>query len=335
MVTTAPTPEVIAPRRTTRPLRSIGYRYGVIGVWIVEIILFSILVPHTFLSAANFTSLLSSQAPLILLALSLVPTLASGEIDLSIAGTMTISATLTAQLNSVYGVNIWVAVLAGIAAALVVGIINATLAVYLGVQSIVVTLGMGTLLIGLSVWISNSLTISGVSAELSRLVNTQFLGVNTAFYISIAFGLVLWYIYRHTALGRRIVFIGKNSEVARLSGLPVRRLKLVSFASTSFLAGLAGIMVIGVAGGLQPTSLQTLLLPAFAAAFLGTAIIDPGTANPIGTIVAVLFLATGITGLVLLGMDSWIRDVFYGAAVVVAVSVSRIAYLSSRRKNRV
>jgi ribose transport system permease protein len=332
MATTAPTLQKAPGLRAASPFRSLGYRYGVIGVWVVEIILFSVLVPNTFLSAANFTSLLSSQAPLILLALALVPTLASGEIDLSIAGTMTITATLTAQLNSVYDVNIWVAVIAGLAVALAVGIVNALLAVYLGVQSIVVTLGMGTLLIGLSVWISNSLTISGVSVDLSRLVNTQFLGVNAAFYISIVVGIALWYVYRHTALGRSIVFIGKNAEVARLSGLPVPRLKLVSFVTTSFLAGLAGVMIIGVAGGLQPTSLQTLLLPAFAAAFLGTAIIDPGTANPIGTVVAVLFLATGITGLVLLGMDSWIRDVFYGAAVVVAVAVSRIAYLSSKKK---
>ncbi len=215
-----------------------------------------------------------------------------------------------------------------------VGLANALLTVFVGVESIIVTLGMGTLLIGLSVWFSDSLTISGVSPDLGMLMNRQLFAVNAAFYIAIVIGIGMWFIYRHTVFGRSAVFIGKNAEVARLSGLPVSRIKVLSFVSTSLLAGVAGIMVIGIAGGLQPTSLQSLLLPAFAAAFLGSAIVDPGTSNPVGTIIAVLFLATGINGLVLLGMDSWIRDVFYGAAVVVAVTVSRMAIVASHRTAR-
>jgi ribose transport system permease protein len=314
--------------------RSVGYRYGIVGVWLLEIAVFGILAPDTFLTSANITSLLSSQAALLVLALALVPTLATGEIDLSIAGTMTISATVAAQLNAVSGVNIWVSVLIGLGAAVAVGLVNAALTVYVGVESIIATLGMGTLLIGLSVWFSDSLTISGVSPDLGNLMNRQLFHVNAGFYIAIAIGAVMWFVYRHTVFGRGAVFVGKNAEVARLSGLPVARIKVLSFVGTSLLAGTAGIIVIGIAGGLQPTSLQSLLLPAFAAAFLGTAIIDPGTSNPIGTIVAVLFLATGINGLVLLGMDTWIRDVFYGAAVVVAVTVTRVAMVSSKRATR-
>lgn len=314
--------------------RSVGYRYGIVGVWLLEIAAFSILAPDTFLTAANITSLLSSQAALLVLALALVPTLATGEIDLSIAGTMTISATVTAQLNAVSGVNVWVSVLVGLCAAIAVGLVNAALTVYVGVESIIVTLGMGTLLIGLSVWLSDSLTISGVSPDLGNLMNRQLFHVNAAFYIAIVIGAVMWFVYRHTVFGRGAVFIGKNTEVARLSGLPVARIKVLSFVGTSLLAGIAGIIVIGIAGGLQPTSLQSLLLPAFAAAFLGSAIVDPGTSNPVGTIIAVLFLATGINGLVLLGMNLWIRDVFYGAAVVVAVTISRVAMVASQRATR-
>ncbi|WP_375001259.1 ABC transporter permease [Aeromicrobium sp. CTD01-1L150] len=330
----AGTPETVGVRsRASRSpgWRSLTYRYGIVGVWVLEIAVFAVLVPDTFLTAANITSLLSSQAALLVLALALVPTLTTGEIDLSIAGTMTVSATIAAQLNAVDGVNLWLSILAGLCAAAVVGLVNALLAVRVGVESIIVTLGMGTLLIGLSVWFSNSLTISGVSPEISAVLNSQLLRVNTAFYLALALGIGMWFVYRHTVFGRAAVFIGKSAEVARLSGLPVTRIKVLSFVATSLLAGLAGVIVIGIAGGLQPTSLQSLLLPAFAAAFLGSAIIDPGTSNPLGTVIAVLFLATGISGLVLLGMDTWIRDVFYGAAVVVAVTVSRLAMVASRK----
>jgi ribose transport system permease protein len=317
-------------RRRPAAWRSLGSRYGIVAVWAVEIVAFTVLAPDTFATTANITSLLSSQAVLLLLALALVPTLVTAEIDLSIAGTMTVAATVTAQLNAVEAVNVWLAVAAGLATAVAVGLVNALLAVRIGVESIIVTLGMGTLLVGVSVWASDSLTISGVSPDLGNLLNTQLLRVNTAFYLAVAVGVVMWFVYSHTVFGRGAVFIGKNAEVARLSGLPVARIKTLSFVATSFLAGAAGIVVVGIAGGLQPTSLQTLLLPAFAAAFLGSAIVRPGTSNPIG----VLFLATGISGLVLVGLEPWIRDVFYGAAVVVAVTVSRLTAMAAPSAGR-
>ncbi len=329
-----PVPIAGPQRRRPAPWRSLGYRYGIVAVWAVEIVVFVGLAPETFATTANITSLLSSQAVLLLLALALVPTLVTAEIDLSIAGTMTVAATVTAQLNAVEGVNVWLSVAAGLGTAVAVGLVNAFLAVKVGVESIIVTLGMGTLLVGISVWASDSLTISGVSPDLGNLLNTQLLRVNTAFYLAIGVGVVMWFVYRHTVFGRGAVFLGKNAEVARLSGLPVARIKALSFVATAFLAGAAGIVVVGIAGGLQPTSLQTLLLPAFAAAFLGSAIVEPGTSNPIGTMIAVLFLATGISGLVLVGLDPWIRDVFYGSAVVVAVTVSRFAAIAAPSAGR-
>jgi ribose transport system permease protein len=329
----AGTPDAAPRSRGGNHFRGFGYKYGVIVVWVLAIVFFSVLAPTTFPTVGNVTSILSAQSTLILLSLAVLPVLATGEIDLSVAGTMTVSATIIGQLNAVHHWPIVVAIAAGLLAALVVGVVNGVLTVHMGVQSIIVTLGMGTLLVGLSVWISNSLTISGVSPELGRAMNTQFLGVNLGFYVAIVIGVVLWYIYRHTAVGRHMVFIGKNAEVARLSGLPVDRLKMSAFITTALLSGAAGVMVIAISGGLQPTSLQTLLLPAFAGAFLGSAILDPGSNNPLGTVIAVLFLATGINGLVLLGADTWIRDVFYGAAVIVAVTVSRIAFVKAQAKS--
>lgn len=324
-------PEAQAPARGR--FSGFGYRYGIIFAWAAIFILFSVLAPGTFLTSNNLMAMLSSQASLILLSLSVLPVLAAGEIDLSIAGVMTISATTVGQLNGVWKIDIFVSILVALAVSVLIGLINGLLTIKVGVASIIVTLGMSTLLVGLSVWLSNTLTITGVSSELGKFVNMKVLGVNLAFWISIAIGIVLWYIYRHTALGRHIVFIGKNAEVARLSGLPVAKLKLWTFIVTSFLAGLSGVMVVAIAGGLQPTSLQTLLLPAFAGAFLGSAIIDPGSNNPLGTIIAVLFLATGINGLVLLGADAWVNNVFYGAAVILAVTLSRIIYVSARKRN--
>jgi len=319
------------PRPHRHRLGGWWIRYGVVLVWALEILAFSIAEPDSFFTSGNATSILSSQASLLVLALALVPTLVAGEIDLSVASTMTLAATVLGQLNTVAGIGVGWSIVIGLASAVGVGLVNGFLTVYVGVQGIIVTLGMGTLLVGLSVWISHSVTLGGVSPGLGRFFNSQLFGVSAAFYYALLIGLVLWYVYRHTPIGRRTLFIGQSREVARLSGVNVNRIRMGTFVLTSLLSGIAGVMVIGVAGGLQPTSLGDLLLPAFAAAFLGSAVFEPGRVNPLGTIVALLFLATGISGLVLLGLDAWIRDVFYGAAVIVAVTVSRLGALRAQR----
>lgn len=308
------------------------YRYGVIVVWGIEIAIFGALEPHSFLTLGNFQLMASSQASLIVLALSVVPTLVVGEFDLSVASVMGLSATLVGQLN---GVDHWTLALAlaiAIAASVVVGLVNAFLTVYVGLQGIIVTLGMGTLLLGIAIEVSNSLTISGVSQALSNAVNMPVLGISLAFYFALLLTAGLWYVIRYTPVGRQITFTGFNREVARLSGVNVSRIRVGSFVATSTLAGIAGVIMIGVAGGLDPTTVQTLLLPAFAAAFLGTTMFEPGRVNAVGSCVALLFLTTGITGLELLGLQNWIQYVFYGAAMIVAVTVSRLFYLQSQRK---
>jgi ribose transport system permease protein len=87
----------------------------------------------------------------------------------------------------------------------------------------------------------------------------------------------------------------------------------------------AGILYAGTTGAADPTSGANYLLPAFAAAFLGTTAFFPGRFNPWGSFVAVYFLVTGVTGLALFGLQSWVQDMFYGAALVLAVTLSQLA----------
>lgn len=307
-------------------------RYAVILAWVAEIVVFALLDPHTFLTASNFKSIAGSQGALLVLALAVVPTLSLGEIDLSITGVMTISAILVGQLNGVDHWSLWSAIVVGMVAAAVVGLVNGLVTVLIGVQSIIVTLGMGTFLVGLAEAVSHNVTVGGVSSALSSAMNTNVGGISAAFYYALGVAVVLWYAFRHTPAGRRMLFIGRSVEVARLSGVRVRQLRLTGFVVGSVLAGFAGVITVGVTGGLEATSLQPLLLPAFAAAFVGTAIFVPGQVNAAGTFVAVLFLQTGIVGLELKGLSTWVEDAFYGAALVVAVIGSRLVYLQARRK---
>jgi ribose transport system permease protein len=198
--------------------------------------------------------------------------------------------------------------------------------VRIGIDSIVTTLGMGTLVLGITEKISNGATVAGLSTSLADWANKDFLfNLPVSFYYGLALAVLLAYIMRFTPLGRHMAFVGANREVARLAGVRVRRVRMGAYVTAGLLSGLGGVLLSIGNGGFDPSSATTYLLPAFSATFLGTSAIRPGRFNPLGTMVAIYFLVTGITGLQLLGYTGWVNDVFYGAALIVAVVISTVA----------
>lgn len=294
--------------------------------WLILIIAFGIANPGVFLTAATFQTMLGSQAVLLVLTLALIVPLTAGDYDLSVAGVLTLSAMMIAILNVQHGWPIWAAILAAIAMGLVVGLINGLIMVFFGIESLIVTLGMGTLLNGITLWASDSATISGISSTLvDYVIVKRFAGISLAFYYAIALCAVLWWVFEYTSVGRRLLFVGRGRSVSKLSGVRVGRVRVGALMGSAALAALAGVLYAGNSGGADPTSGATLLLPAFAAAFLGATSIMPGRFNPWGTAIAVYFLVTGITGLQLMGVQSYVQQLFYGGALLVAVALSQLA----------
>jgi ribose transport system permease protein len=315
------------PRRAVRSLLTgrIAERYALLGAWALVIVLFGILRPHTFLTSANFESILGSQAVLVVLALGLLVPLTAGDYDLSIAGNLTMTSMIVAVLNVEHHLAIGVAIAAAIGAGVLIGVANGALVVGLGLDALIVTLGTSTLLQGLTFWISSSQTIGGISQGLvDAVVGDGLLGVPLEFYYALALCVVFWYAFEHLPLGRRLLFVGRGRSVARLSGLDVARLRFSAFVVSGAVSAIAGVMYAGTTGAADPTSGTSFLLPAFAAAFLGATSITPGRFNPWGTFIAVYFLVTGITGLQLLGVESFVQQLFYGGALILAVALSHL-----------
>jgi ribose transport system permease protein len=306
-------------------------RFGLVAAWLVVVIVFGVLEPRTFLTQGNFATIFGSQAVLLVLTLGLLIPLTAGDYDVSIAGVLTLSAMIVATLNVNLGWPIGWAIVVALLVGAAIGCVNGCLVTFFDIDPLIVTLGMGTVLSGGVLWISNSNTISGVSQTLVNLVvGRRFLGISLEFYYGLALAVVLWYVFEYTALGRRLLFVGRGRSVSRLSGLRVQRLRVGAMVASGVISAGAGVLYVGTIGGADPTSGLSFLLPAFAAAFLGTTAIVPGRFNPWGSFVAVYFLVTGITGLTLLGVESFVQDVFYGGALVLAVVLSQIARRRSR-----
>ena len=326
MTDSAPIQAAAPPERAAH--KALAHRleqFGLIIVWLLLIAVFGYLRPDTFLTWSNLSTILGSQAVLVVVTLGLIIPLTANDFDLSIAFIMTLSSMLVAVLNVNHEIGIGWAVIAALALGTAVGLINGLLITIFRIHSLIVTLGTGTFLHGVTLWLSDSMTISGVSpALINAVIVDRLFGVPLEFYYAIVLAALVWYLLEYTALGRRILFVGRGREVARLSGINTDRIRVACLMASGFFGALAGVLYAGTQGAADPVSGVTYQLPAFAAAFLGSTCVAPGRFNPWGATVAVYFLVTGITGLVFLGFSSFIQEMFYGGALVVAVTLSQL-----------
>ena len=157
-------------------------RFGLVFVWLAFIALFGFLRPDTFLTWSNFSTIFGSEAVLVLVTLGLIIPLTAGDFDLSIAQVLTLVSMATAILNARLGLPLIVVIPMVLALGAVIGAINGAITLYFRVNSLIVTLGVGTFLHGVTLWIGDSQTISGVSPALMKWVIIQRLwGIPIAF----------------------------------------------------------------------------------------------------------------------------------------------------------
>ena len=299
-------------------------RYGLVGVWAIMAAAYALLMPDKFLNVATFQAIFGSQQAMVFLSMAVLCTLVVGEFDLSFASVMGLSATIVAVLAGLHDVNIVLACLIALAASALCGALNAIFVIKLGISSLIVTLGVGTLLVGIAEMLSDTNTVSVSNEAFAKFTLTDVLGLPISFFYGLLVAGVFTYVLGWTPLGRHMLFIGANPEVARLAGVRVDRVRAGAYVCGATLSGLAGIMLVSSVGGFDPSASHAYLLPAFAAVFLSSAVVQPGQFNPLGAMIGIYFLSTGILGLQLLGFSNWIQDVFYGGGLVIAVALATI-----------
>jgi ribose transport system permease protein len=320
-----------APVVTARK-RSIGGgqlapRFAILVVWAAMIAVYWGTEPVLFPHVGTFQTIFGSQQPLVFMTMALMCTIVVGEfVDLSVPAVFGFGATILPVLVVNHGWNVWPAAIVAVVGCVVVGALNGFLVVKVGVNPIVVTLGMSTLLEGISLWMSDLNTISGMPSGFQKIALSDVGGLPVSFYYGIVLVLGFAYLLAFTPLGRHMRFVGASREVSRLSGVRVDRIRFGSFVFAGLLSGVGAVIAVAAIGGYNATTSDTYLLPVFAAVFLSTAIFEPGRFNPLGTLAGIYFLETGILGLQLLGLQSWVSQVFYGGILVIAVTISTLLH---------
>jgi len=320
------------PSRNGEPGRSWFARHGRLLesamlplAFVALVIGFGIHSPTHFLTLRNFSNIFGSQAVLFVLTIALLVPLTNGDLDLSVGSLSGLVSMIVAVLNVNDGIAIGWCIVIGLAVGLFCGAVNGLIVVRFNVNPFIITLGTGTVFSGIQEWLSKEQTIVGVSANLSNWTyNKQLLSIPVEFWYGIVIMLIAWYVLTFTPFGQRALFVGQSREVARLSGFNVPRMRLQGFLIAGFVAAISGVLFVGTTGSASPGTGTDLLLPAYAAAFLSLTTIQPGRFNAVGAGLSVYFLATGVSGLELLGAQDYVQSLFYGVVLVIAVVVSRL-----------
>lgn len=307
-------------------------RFSALYLGVIFIAIFGIWTPHLFLTMSTVDSIASSQAIGAMLGIAVIVPLATGVFDLSIGAVVNLTAVVAAVLMQRDNWNMWAAIVVAVAVGVVIGVVNGFIVVRLRISAFIATLGTATIIGAVQTIVSNQTQPLQPSSTLwQNLTQYQVGGFQVIVFYLIVIALFFWWLLDHTPMGRQLYAVGGNMEAARLTGIKVDKWVWVSLVISASLSGVAGVLYCSLSGP-SLTFGSALLLPAYAAAFLGSTQLKPGRFNIWGTMIAVYVLAIGIQGLQYVTGVQWLGDMFNGIALVVAVGFASLSPVLKARR---
>ncbi|MEQ8716812.1 MAG: ABC transporter permease [Acidimicrobiales bacterium] len=293
-----------------------------VTVVLVAIVVFTAIRSDRFLTAGNIRNVLLQSAVLAIVASGMTLLMVSGGIDLSVGAMASLVGVVAAEMMNDGG-SVFLAIITALALSTTIGATNGVLAAYSRSHPFIVTLGVGILLRGIAVRITDGLPISGLPQGFNRFASNQSLGLANPVWFAIGALILVALVLRYTVFGRRLYAIGGNSTAAELAGVRVRRQKIALYAVNGLLVGVAALLLTSRISSASAFMGDGLELRAIAAVAVGGTPLAGGRGGVGGTLIGVLLLGVISNSLNLLGIESAWQDVIEGSVVVVAVMSQR------------
>jgi len=286
-----------------------------------------------FLGGDNLRNNLRHISLIALFALGEAMVIIAGGIDLSIGSIICISGVTTSYLTMYAGFGIGAAVAAALLVSLAIGVGQGLIIARLGVQPFVVTLGSMLLLRGVAEVLTGGTDIGfqGKFPGFRFLGEGNALGLPMPFWIAAAAIAATAFLMHRTLLGRYCYAIGSNSEAARLSGVPVPAMRLLTFIASALLSGVAGILYVAYLPSATPSLGSAYELHAVAAAVLGGCSLQGGRGSVFGVLIGAGILQITFNAVNLVGKSLW-QNVVAGGVILAAVVVDRLFEKSGARR---
>lgn len=324
-----PAPRKILPSLVT------GQEVVLIGIIAVLWILLGVLTP-AFLTSGSILPLLVAVAPIALIGVGMTFIIITAGIDVSVAAAIMVTAVITSQTMVATGIPLIPAVLLSVGVGALLGLVNGLLVAYGKIHAIIITFGTANVFQFIGLRFFGSSTVNGLPDTFDvfgRGDAGRTLGIPHSFAITILVVAVAWWYLRHAASGRHLFAIGGNENAARLAGIKVKPLVLMTYVITGALVGLAACFFIGQGTSTLEQSVgagRELLV--IAAVVIGGTSILGGRGTVLGTLLGAILVQTVTSGVTQLGWPSQLSDLFVGVAIIAAVGTD-ILRERSRRKS--
>jgi simple sugar transport system permease protein len=290
---------------------------------------FCVLSPHGFLSAANLSSMAYQLPEFAMLALAIHPTMLTGGIDLSVVSVANLSAIIAAlTMRSLPQQYIFVAMILGLLVGAIAGSINGLL-VAGGLPAILATLGTMQLFAGIAIVLAYSTgdsgaSITGIPAIYSNVLNGTVLGIPTPLIAFLLTVLVIYVVTARSPLGKQMRLFGTNSRAAVFAGIPTFRVVVSTYMLSGFIASCAGLVILARANSANADYGTSYLLLSVLINILAGVNPNGGSGTVFGLILAVLSLQFISSGLNIMAVNVFARDLTYGALLVTVMIVNRL-----------
>ena len=295
---------------------------GLGGALAALVIFFAIITDH-FFTVANFQTIANQVPAEMIIAVGMTFVLISGGIDLSVGSVLAVSSAVFGTTLTAMGWPFIPAMLAGVGTGLFCGALNASVIVGWRVPSFIVTLGMLEAARGATYLVTDSQT-KYVGQQVEWLADESLLGVSAPIWAALLVIVLGHVVLAHTRFGRHLLALGQNQEAARLSGIPVRRIRWIVFTAAGTLTGVAAILHTARLSAADPNAGIGLELDAIAAVVIGGTSLAGGRGSVWRSAIGVLIIAVLGSGLAQAGAQEPLKRLITGLVIVAAVIIDQL-----------
>ncbi|HHW01718.1 MAG TPA: ABC transporter permease [Thermoanaerobacterales bacterium] len=294
-------------------------KYGTVFALLAVIVIFSV-ISDRFMAPDNLINILRQISTLTIVAVGLTICMATNDFDLSVGNVAGLAGVLTTGLL-VTQHSMLFSIAAGLSVGVIAGLINSFLITFIGIGSMIATLGTSSIILGINFGYTGGRAVYGGLPDFFYFFGRGSLfGIPTPIIIMAIVLITAYFLLNRTVFGRYVYAVGGNINAARLSGIRVRYYRSIAIIISGITAALAGIVLASRLGSGQPTAGQAFLMDGLGAVFIGMTTIKPGQPNILGTMVGAFIIGVINNGLNLLGLPFWVQDIGKGVIMILAVA---------------
>jgi simple sugar transport system permease protein len=286
---------------------------------------------HGFLSIFNQQNIMHDASSLGIAAFGATLIIVAGEIDVSV-GPMVAFLSVVLSFFLLWNVPLLLAIPATFVVGIALGSIAGALRAFFNVPSFVATLGLWSALRGMALYLTNALPVSYPPNAFLDALDGNALGLPISAWVMLVLFVVFSFIARSTTYGRSVYAVGGNASAAHLSGIPVKRVRVLLFSTAGLLAALSGVLLTSHLGSGNAGAASGLEFDVIAAVVIGGTSLSGGKGSMLGTLLGVFVITLIGDGLVLLGINPFFQDVVRGLIIVVAVLLNIAVVQRSERR---